>query len=396
MDEEVEKITCKDVSEKGEDGAVDDPSLRKRTAIVHRSISSDPTPQAGIAEDNQEPGDVGSPPETKEGDDGGQLLELSRLVWEEWKKSSWWDKHGADWAIIGLAMCSVPAGFLCLGSGSLFLFVLGILILGLANSAITVKGSHLASHRSLCQSSQLGRIWATFFIEVCSWIPVPCGEKGHVKQHHGHTNVIGLGDSSVWKAPFLSCAVYMFLAPLALPVVTLFVGLRYMSQMAVPRALCSLACISVGLWGHCWLLAQISGLGAGSAIVCVFLSRSVMAIPFIHVNIFQHIGLPMFSPTQRPRRLILMAHSVLNLPRNLILDWTFGHSLISCHVEHHLFPMLSDHMCLKVKPTVSGFLRTHNLPYQEDTYLSRLQLFLRDYNELMVQTPPITQLAELR
>lgn len=62
----------------------------------------------------------------------------------------------------------------------------------------------------------------------------------------------------------------------------------------------------------------------------------------------QHIGLPMFSPNCRPKRIYQMSHGVLNLPRNLLLDWTFGHSLINCHVEHHLFPSLSDNMCLKV------------------------------------------------
>ena len=63
----------------------------------------------------------------------------------------------------------------------------------------------------------------------------------------------------------------------------------------------------------------------------------------------QHIGLPMFSPTGRPKRIYQMTHGVLNLPRNPVLDWVFGHSLINCHVEHHLFPFLSDHMCLKVR-----------------------------------------------
>lgn len=67
------------------------------------------------------------------------------------------------------------------------------------------------------------------------------------------------------------------------------------------------------------------------------------------VCVFQHIGLDMFSPARRPKRIYQMSHGVLNLPRNLLLDWTFGHSLISCHVEHHLFPLLSDHMCLKVQ-----------------------------------------------
>lgn len=63
----------------------------------------------------------------------------------------------------------------------------------------------------------------------------------------------------------------------------------------------------------------------------------------------QHIGLPMFAADRKPKRIHLMSLGVLNLPRNPLLDWSFGHSLISCHVEHHLFPSLSDNMCLKVR-----------------------------------------------
>lgn len=44
----------------------------------------------------------------------------------------------------------------------------------------------------------------------------------------------------------------------------------------------------------------------------------------------------------------MMSLGVLNLPRLPVLDWAFGHSIISCHVEHHFFPRLSDNMCLKV------------------------------------------------
>ncbi|XP_060749181.1 fatty acid desaturase 6-like isoform X2 [Tachysurus vachellii] len=83
----------------------------------------------------------------------------------------------------------------------------------------------------------------------------------------------------------------------------------------------------------------------------------------------------MFSQSRRPKRIYQMSHGVLNLSRNPLLDWTFGHSLINCHVEHHLFPSLSDNMCLKVKPIVSQFLKMKALPYQEEDYLSRLRLF---------------------
>lgn len=50
----------------------------------------------------------------------------------------------------------------------------------------------------------------------------------------------------------------------------------------------------------------------------------------------------------------MMSLGVLNLPRLPVLDWAFGHSLISCHVEHHLFPRLSDNMCLKVDEGGAG------------------------------------------
>ncbi|XP_063281499.1 fatty acid desaturase 6 isoform X2 [Pelobates fuscus] len=307
---------------------------------------------------------------------GKWMKELSQMVQKEWKNSTWWEKYGIDWSIIGLAMCSLPAGLLCLGSHSSILWVLGIIILGLANSVLTMKGSHMASHRALCASPTLGRFWATFFMEVCSFLPVPVGDQGHVKLHHGHTNIIGLGDSSIWKAPRLSC--------------------ESLKDLPYLQALQSLSCISLGLFCHLQLFIQVSGLGIWSALGCMFLSRTLLSIPFIHVNIFQHIGLPMFSSSQRPLRLQLMTHCVLNLPRNFLLDWTFGHAIISCHIEHHLFPHLSDHMCLKVKPLVSKFVQSRNLPYQEDTYVSRLQLFLTRYKEFMVLAPPITQLAELR
>ncbi|CAF89151.1 unnamed protein product, partial [Tetraodon nigroviridis] len=175
--------------------------------------------------------------------------------------------------------------------------------------------------------------------------------------------------------------------------------------------------VSLGLYSHYWLLIHVSGFQSPtSALFCMLVCRAMFSVPYIHVNIFQHIGLDMFSPTRRPKRIYQMSHGVLNLPRNLLLDWTFGHSLINCHVEHHLFPLLSDHMCLKVgrirrdplaftstllslspplqvKPIVSRFLTEKQLPYLEDSYLSRLQTFFHKYQELMVLAPPITELV---
>lgn len=100
-------------------------------------------------------------------------------------------------------------------------------------------------------------------------------------------------------------------------------------NMAQPgRHLCAL------MWPEPWLVLL---LGRGWV-----LQSPLLPLP-------QHIGLPMFAADRKPKRIHLMSLGVLNLPRNALLDWSFGHSLISCHVEHHLFPSLSDNMCLKVR-----------------------------------------------
>uniref|UniRef100_A0A452TRL3 Fatty acid desaturase 6 n=1 Tax=Ursus maritimus TaxID=29073 RepID=A0A452TRL3_URSMA len=289
------------------------------------------------------------------------------------------------------------AGFLCLRSENVLVLGLGITILGVCHYTLTVKGSHLATHGALTESKGWSKVWELFFVEVCSAFSAEYAHYGHVKLHHGYTNVLGLGDSSTWRLPCLNRFVYMFLAPLSIPVITPLVAVERLRRAELRSAVRTLGLISLGLYAHYWLLRSVSGFRSpGSALLCMLTTRSLLAHPYLHVNIFQHIGLPMFSRDKKPRRIHMMSLGVLNLPRLPLLDWAFGHSLISCHVEHHLFPRLSDNMCLKVKPVVSGFLHEKQLPYNEDSYLARFRLFLSRYEEFMVQTPPITELVGLQ
>ncbi|XP_055745678.1 fatty acid desaturase 6-like [Salvelinus fontinalis] len=322
------------------------------------------------------------------------MMELTRLVQKTVKESSWWERRGIDITILVLAFLLLPPAFLLLGSSQVLVFVLGMVLMGVSHAVITVKGTHLASHGSLSESPAWAEFWAVFFIEVCGSFTARAGVTGHIKMHHAHTNVIGLGDSSTWKIPCLPRSVYLFIAPLAVPIITPLVALGETKTGCV--CVCVFVCVVLflGFYSQYWLLMHVSGFQrAYSSLLCMLLCRAMFSIPYIHVNIFQHIGLSMFSPTRRPKRIYQMTHGVLNLPRNPLLDWTFGHSLINCHVEHHLFPFLSDNMCLKVKPIVSQYLKEKELPYQEDTYLSRLQLFFHKYQELMVFAPPITELV---
>ncbi|KAJ8345894.1 hypothetical protein SKAU_G00300870 [Synaphobranchus kaupii] len=330
----------------------------------------------------------------KEEDRESLMMELTRLVQRVVKQSSWWERQGIDCAILASAFLSLPAAFLLLGSSRGLLFALGLLVMGTAHAIITFKGTHLASHGSLSESPAWAGFWAVFFIEVCGSFTARAAVHSHIKLHHAHTNVMGLGDSSTWRLPFLSRSVYLFIAPLGMPIITPLVALSQIKDHSLVQAVRTVMMVLLGLYSQYWLLMSVSGFQSPArALLCMLLCRALYSLPYIHVNIFQHIGLPMFSPTRRPKRIHQMTHGVLNLPRNPVLDWTFGHSLINCHVEHHLFPFLSDHMCLKVKPIVSKYLREKKLPYQEDTYLSRLRLFFHKYQELMVFAPSITELV---
>lgn len=83
--------------------------------------------------------------------------------------------------------------------------------------------------RLVCQTSDYiyyrkeGNILS--YLQICGSFSAHAGIQGHIKLHHAHTNVIGLGDSSVWKVPSLPRTVYLFLAPLFVPIITPLVAL---------------------------------------------------------------------------------------------------------------------------------------------------------------------------
>lgn len=68
----------------------------------------------------------------------------------------------------------------------------------------------------------------------------------------------------------------------------------------------------------------------------------------------------------------------------------------SCHVEHHLFPRLSDQQCLHVKPIVQRFLKANGLSYHQASYTDRLGVFLARYSQLMVNAPPISHFVGIQ
>lgn len=325
----------------------------------------------------------------KAGLKSGDYGELCRLVREKVKSSSHWERYGHDQYVVASAFfLLLPAGFLFLRCNGI-LFAFGLILLGSVHVMIITKSAHAASHHAFCATKRWNDVYGVFFSDICGAFSYFGGREAHVNIHHPHTNVIGLGDSSVWKVPSLGRDVYLFIAPFFLP----FISPLYSVKMLWGKwklAAMNIPLMIFGFVGHFFCFKLICGLSTLWSIACLCVTRSMFYCPYIHVNVFQHIGLSMYHPERRPKRLRLMATGVLNLKRNPFLDYCFGHSLINCHVEHHLFPQLSDHMCMKIKPTVRKYIHDNDLPYYEDSYWNRLQIFFQQYTDLMVNAPPIT------
>ncbi|XP_014673348.1 PREDICTED: fatty acid desaturase 6-like [Priapulus caudatus] len=305
--------------------------------------------------------------------------------------TSWWQLYGVDWShIIISALLLWPLGLVLFSRGGMANYVVGLLLQGVAYAIVANKGGHIASHGALCRSRTWARFWCWLFVECHGSYSAAIATEVHIRVHHPHTNVIGLGDSSSWKAPHLPRYIYMFVAPVSLPVITPFVAIRELWGRWNRLARFLVGMLS-GLGVLLSLLCYVGGFSLPAAIVTLYVGRALLAVPYIHINIFQHIGLPMYSDETRPPRLQLMSTGCLNLSRHPILDYCFGHSLVSCHVEHHLFPELSDNMCLRVKPVVRKYLLDHKQTYNESTYTNRLQLFVKKYKELMVDPPSVSE-----
>jgi len=313
------------------------------------------------------------------------------------KQCGWWDKYGVDWALNFLFLGLAGVGILFVRAHTVFGIVAGAFLMGWSHSLLATKAGHMATHGSFTEDKKWSRPLSVVFVEIIGTFSEELAYDIHIKEHHPYTNIIGIGDSSTWKVPSLPRYIYMFFAPLLLPPVTPLVSI---AGLVEKRSFLGLAKYLIrgigGLALQAYIVSACANITATQALLVLWLARAMFSISYIHVNIFQHIGLPMYSQENKPVRLYQMSTGVLNLPSNPILNYAFGHSIISCHVEHHLFPMLSDNMCLKIKPVVSSFLKKHGMPYNEKTYTNRLWHFIEKYDTLMVNAPPITHFVGLQ
>lgn len=332
-------------------------------------------------------------------DSGGvpSWVELNKIVSNIEKNCSWWDKYGLEWTSLSLTFPLFITGIFLLGFSSIFYKIIGIFIAGCCHMMWVDRIGHLALHNAMTDSKSINKLIARITQDFISGFSVDLAYEAHIKEHHPFTNIIGIGDSSSFKAPFLSRYVYLYFAPIFIPILMPLISVYKLLESKNLYALIKfIVGFCIGTYLSTCFISYISGFGFINSLYICFLYRSVMIIPYIHINVFQHIGLPMWTNENKPIRMYQMTSGCINIHCNSLMNFVFGPTLMSCHIEHHLFPRLSDSLCLKVQPKVKEFIKKAGLPYNETDYCERLSIFHKKYSELMVHAPPITHFIGLQ
>lgn len=163
--------------------------------------------------------------------------------------------------------------------------------------------------------------------QVCGSFSARAGVQAHVKMHHAHTNVIGLGDSSTWKMPFLPRSVYLFIAPLAVPIITPLV--------AVGENNCSFKHLKSSDWQWFWGFIQYS------SVLIISKTSSIFSHSWFERVCFRSAEGSVSAPDRAHRRVCVCGVSLSVLPaqvcvRAVVRLCSDGHASVSSHVLRDL------------------------------------------------------------
>lgn len=309
------------------------------------------------------------------------FISLSREVKAFFDRQTYLQAHGWELLIFGLRALLFAAGYaLCFAPARPALWT-GIGVMAYAYYGIGITGVHEASHKSFVRSAAGNRRWLLFFSDFWSAQSGDWWHYRHVVLHHVHTNVPSK-DPPLFVYPWLDKYLYFFVTPFLVSFWLVFNSVAYLreSGKSVARYL---VLMTAGWAFHVALFWRLLPLGA--AVLAVFVMRSFFAPVFLHLAVFNHSGLDF--PRARRAWLPHQTRTTRNLKRHWFLTGMGGNAFVECHLEHHLFPGLSNRILARIRPLVRGYLKKGEYDYVEEGYWACLADSLRHYDRLSAPDP---------
>lgn len=310
------------------------------------------------------------------------LKTLSKEIQEILKDHSWYQNHGIEWAKSLLRCGLFISGWAIFALGHWFFQIIGLVTMSYAFVSIAISGIHQASHKSLAKSSHWNRFAAFLYTDFWASKSHLWWKWRHIDTHHPHTNVIGK-EPQPFYFPWMASWLYFFVTPYL--VVPWFISSSIHFLRNQPKELLLyLVFASLGVIAQSSLF-WVLGYSWGTSFFLMLLMRSLFAPVFLHIAVFNHIGLPSYDQDNRPLWLELQSKTTRNLKPHWFLKGLGGNAFLDGHLEHHLFPHLSNHSLSKIRNKVVEFLKNNGYEYREESYWYCLSQCLKHYDKLFHQ-----------
>jgi fatty acid desaturase 6 len=310
------------------------------------------------------------------------FIELSDRVQTTIRGRGWFDRHGYESVMLFLRVALFAGAFSLFALPSWPARIVGMILLSYAYTAIAITGTHETSHLSYVKSKFFNKAWAYFFSDFWSAQSHLWWHYRHVQVHHLYPNVNDREPKSFYF-PWINRYVYFFIIPYLVVFWLIAHSIKYLWKKWANLAMYLVAMV-LGWAFHAFLFTTI-GFSWFVSFALVLLMRSLLAPVFIHLAVFNHIGLdnPREVLPWMPRQDL----TTRNLKPSFLLNIMGGNAFLECHLEHHLFPSLSNHMLGKIRPIVRTFMQEKGYAYREETYFSCLRNCLRHYHEIFENKP---------
>ena len=308
------------------------------------------------------------------------FVALSKEVQNLIKTQNWLQRHGKEWGMFFVRALIWIGAFLVFIQPGVFFKIFGLILLSYAYYGIGITGTHESSHLAFSESKKVNRLMCYFFSDFWCAQSSEWWYNRHVQVHHVFPNVPSV-EKKQFYFPWLHKYLYFFVTPYLVLFWLILNSVLYLRKR--PGAFVLYAGLALaGLVGHWYLFALF--IGPYWAILAVFVMRSGFAPLFLHLSVFNHLGLE--NPKVRLPWLPHQTNTTRNLKTHWILTGMGGNALVDCHIEHHLFPALSNSILGKIRPIIMKYLKREGYNYHEETYWSCLKNCLKYYTELFSAT----------
>jgi len=303
------------------------------------------------------------------------FAELTIKVNKLLKSQSWFQRYGVEFLVLGFRFVLFALSLWIFSFPGWIFKIVGMLMLSFNYYGIAITGTHETRHNSFAKTKGANRVWAYFFSDFWGGQSNIWWHRRHVLDHHNNCNIRGL-EGVEFFFPGIDRYTYFFILPF---LVVIWLGGHsafFLRKKSMELAL-FLAAYSAGWAFHIGLFMLV--LPIGYAVLATFIMRSLFAPVFMQIAVFNHIGL------ENPKSLLAwIKHQSIttrNLKPNWFLDGIGGNAFIECHLEHHLFPSLSNHMLSRIRPIVVEHLKKDGYPYYDVGYFTVLRDCLKNYRQ---------------